>query len=264
MNDSQPLTGWRVLVTRAAAQAGELTRHLVDRGASVVELPAIEVVAADPEPLDRAIADLSNYDWVLFTSVNGVAAFCDRLAMRDPSYQSMVERRIGVIGRGTERALLEHGIRVDFVPSQFVAESVLEGLLARGVIGQRILLPRAEIARDTLPDGLRAAGATVDVVVAYRTQVPDAVASDALALVRDGAIDIATFASPSSVRNLIDIMGGGVPDSTAIVSIGPITSAALTDCGMRVDAQAVEFSIPGLVEAVTDFAVTHPKRIPVI
>lgn len=259
--DSPPLDGWRVLVTRARAQANQLSDALRERGAEVIELPAIEIVPAATEPLDAAVAQLGTYDWIVFTSVNGVDAFVGRMAACGVPADALNQIQVGVIGRGTERRLCEQGVEVDFVPEQFVAESVVEGLVARGVAAQRVLLPRAEIARDVLPDGLRAAGATVDVVTAYRTVLPNIVDDTVIDLLRAGVIDAATFASPSTVRNVVELLGGPLPASVVIASIGPITAAALQECGLRVDVQAGEYSIPGLVEGLCDFALSNPRRV---
>lgn len=250
----RPLAGWRVLVTRAREQAASLSALLGARGADVLELPAIEIVAADPAPLDAAIARLSGYDWVIFTSVNGVDAFFDRLVACGLDAAALGGARVGAIGRGTAERLRARGATVAFVPEQFVAESVVEGMVAQGAGGLRVLLPRADIARDTLPDGLRAAGATVDVVVAYRTRRPTEVNAATVARLRGGEIDAVTFASPSTVRNVLELLGGPLPAHVVVACIGPITAQAARERGLRVDVQGQEYSIPGLVEALCAFA----------
>jgi uroporphyrinogen-III synthase len=247
---SLPLVGKRVLVTRSKKQAGELTALLQARGAEVLELTAIEIVPAPSEPIDAALERLDSYDWVVFTSVNGVGAVLDRLNALGDVPQRLGVARVAAIGRATAQRLRDAGVDVAFVPEQFVAESVVEGLVAQAVSGKRILLPRADIARDTLPDGLRDAGAIVDVVVAYRTTRPATVQDDVLEAVRRGAIDIATFASPSTVRNTLDLIGGALPEHVIVACIGPITAAAASERGLRVDIEAAEYSIPGLVDAI--------------
>jgi uroporphyrinogen-III synthase len=245
-----PLSGKRVLVTRSKTQAGALTTLLQARGAQVLELSAIEIVPAPYKPIDAALERLGDYDWVVFTSVNGVAVVLDRLRARGESSDRLNVAKVGAIGRATAQRLRDAGVEVSFVPEQFVAESVVEGLVAQGMSGKHILLPRADIARDTLPNGLRDAGAVVDVIVAYRTTRPAAVQDDVLDAVRSGEVDIVTFASPSTVRNTLDLLGDALPGHVVVACIGPITAAAARERGLRVDIEAVEYSIPGLVDAI--------------
>lgn len=245
-----PLAGKRVLVTRAKSQARDLSERLEALGAQVLELTAIEISPAPLGPVDDALQRLDAYDWVVFTSVNGVAAVVDRMKARGESPDRLNARQVGAIGRATAQRLLDAGVEVDFIPERFVAESVVEGMIARGVRGKRVLLPRADIARDTLPNGLRAAGAVVDVVVAYRTTKPATVQDDVLDALQSGNLDIVTFASPSTVRNTLDLAGGTLPERLVIACIGPITAAAARERGLRVDIEAAEYSIPGLVNAI--------------
>ena len=257
-----PLQGWRVLVTRARAQAQTLSDALRTQGAEVIELPAIEIVPAPPGAVDDAVRRLAEYDWVLFTSVNGVEAVVARMDALNLPIATLRHGNVGVIGRGTERRLLELGVRVDFVPEQFVAESMVDGLVAYGMAGKRVLLPRAELARDTLPEGLRAAGATVDVVVAYRTQFPTEIDDALVERARTGDVDAITFASPSTVKNLTALLSGALAERVTVVSIGPITSAALHECGWPVHVQADEYSIPGIVQGLSEYAAKAERRAP--
>lgn len=246
---AQPLAGLRVLVTRAREQSAALVEWLRALGADPVELPVISIEPAPLGPLDDALARLGAYDWVVFTSVNGVRAFFDRLAATR-SAAAPVSARIGAIGPATAAAVRERGYAVAFTPPRFVAEAAVEGLVELGVSGRRILLPRADIARDVLPEGLRAAGAEVDVVVAYRTRPAAAGDDRVLAALRGGEVDVLTFASPSTVRNLALLLGAWRP-SAAVACIGPITAQAARDAGFAVDIEADEYSIPGLVEALS-------------
>jgi uroporphyrinogen III methyltransferase/synthase len=248
-----PLAGRRVLVTRARRQASELSDKLRDLGAEVVELPVIEIVAAPPQELDEAIGQLDEYDWVVFTSVNAVAAFCDRLDAAGASGALRAGGQVAAIGPATAARLRGRGIEVSLVPERFVAESLVEALAARRIAGRRVLLPRARIARDTLPDGLRAAGALVDVVVAYETRLPEEIDKTVVQRLRAGDIDVITFASPSAVRNLADLLEGESPP-VKVACIGPITAAAAWESGFSVAAEAAEYSISGLVEAVVALA----------
>lgn len=245
---SLPLLGYRVLVTRAREQSATLTEQLKSLGATVVELPAIEITPADPEPLDSAIRNLANYDWIVFTSTNGVAAFMDRLDALELDSSTLFGVQVAAIGRATAERLQERGVRVDAVPERFIAESVVAELASLGIAGKRILLPQAEIARDTVAAGLRNAGAKVDVVIAYRTTLPDGHDVEHVRQLVAG-IDIATFASPSSVRNALALAGGSLP-ATRVVCIGPVTADAAREAGLVVAAVASEYSIDGLAQAI--------------
>jgi uroporphyrinogen-III synthase len=251
-----PLFGKRVLVTRATDQASRLSRLLREYGAEPIELPAIRIVPPeDFSLLDAAVAQLDRYDWVIFTSVNGVDTFFDRVAVLDKDARAFGRSRIAAIGTATAERLAEHGLRADFVPERFVAEEVVSGLVERGIAGKHALLPRAELARDVLPDGLRAAGADVDVVVAYRT-LPADPSPEAIRRVEAGEVDIVTFASSSTVRNLVSLLGGQIEllERSFIACIGPITARTARDLGLRVDLVAQEYSVPGLVGALVNAA----------
>lgn len=249
---TQPLTGQRVLVTRAAAQAEPMRARLEALGATVVSLPTIAIAPADPEPLDAAIDRIASYDWVVFTSANGVGAFLDRLAARSLTPAVLSDTHVCAIGTATSRRLEEAGVGVDLIPEQFIAEAVVEALVERGIKDRAILLPQADIARTVIADGLAAAGATVDTVVAYRTLAPEGADTDAIRRSL-AAVDIATFASPSAVRNLMSLVGGELPEML-IVCIGPVTARAAMELGLRVDAVAEEFSSDGLIDAVLQVA----------
>lgn len=251
-----PLKGLRVAVTRAASQASDLSDRLSARGAAVIELPAIEIEPLSTGPLDDALGQLASYDWVVLTSSNGVAAFVDRLAALGLSAWREDAPRVAAVGRTTAARLQAAGIPVDLVPQQAVAEALLAALIASGIAGRRVLLPVAEGARDVLPDGLRRAGAQVEVVHAYRTIQPPA-ADAIVAEIRSGGVDVLTFASPSAVRNTAEIVGLPLPEHTAIACIGPVTSAAAVGLGLRVDVEAGEHSIAGLVEAIVAWAASR-------
>jgi len=257
-----PLAGCRVLVTRAREQASSLTVRLEQLGAAVIELPTIMIVPADPGPIDGAIRNLAGYDWIVFTSANAVEAFVGRLEVADPGRgaAALASTLIGAIGQTTASRLHERGYQTEFVPERFVAESVVEGMRALGVSGKRVLLPTADIAGDTLPVGLRNAGAIVDIVIAYQTEMPDDLDSDAMRDLLE-SVDIATFASPSSVRNMIALAGGLVPSPRA-VCIGPITANAAREAGLTVAGVANEFTIPGLVEAIVRLVEDDQKEVP--
>jgi uroporphyrinogen III methyltransferase/synthase len=240
--ESRPLFGRTIVVTRAREQASELRTRIERLGAQVIELPAIAI-----EPLPIEVPALDDYAWLVFTSVNGVAAFFDRgLAEAGRDARALAGLSVAAIGPGTSRALARYGIRADVVPERFVAESLLDAFPAPGARGARVLLARAEQARDVLPDGLRARGYEVDVLPVYRTvqATPDPVD---LERVRDSAVDAITFTSSSTVDNFCDLVGILPAPQPVVVSIGPITSATARAHGLRVDAEATEHTIDGLV-----------------
>jgi uroporphyrinogen III methyltransferase/synthase len=243
--ESRPLFGRSVVVTRAREQASELRAHLETLGADVIELPTITI-----EPLHFSLPPLAGFGWLVFTSVNGVDAFFDRgIEPAGLDARALAGLRVAAIGPSTERALLAHGIRIDVVPERFVAESLLDAFPAPAVDRERVLLARAEEGRDVLPEGLAARGYDVEVLPVYRTvrAAPDAAA---LARVRAGGVDAITFTSSSTVDNLCDVLGT-VPDpQPVVVSIGPATSATVRARGLRVDIEATEHTIDGVVTAL--------------
>lgn len=247
--DDRPLAGRRIAVTRAKSQAPELSERLVSLGAEVIELPAIDIVPVPPDALDAALHRIATYDWILFTSSNAVDIVVDRMQELDIGWDAVSDARVGSIGRSTADRIRHRGGSVQFVPDKAVAEAMLDGLMSRGVTGSRILLPRARVARDTLPDGLRAAGAWVDVVVVYETRMTefdDRVVRELL----DGRVDCITFASQSSVRNTLDAIGGRLPDRVDVACIGPVTAEAARTAGLRVDILATNYSITGMIDAL--------------
>ena len=240
--EARPLFGRTIVVTRAREQASELRSRLTALGASVVELPSIAI-----EPVDFALPRLADFAWLVFTSVNGVHAFFDRgLAPAGLDARALGGLRVAAIGPGTAGALAQRGIRVDLVPERFVAESLLAAFPAPDADGARVLLARAELARDVLPEGLGAAGYTVEVLPVYRT-VTAAPDPAALALVRDGGVDAVTFTSSSTVRNFVDLVGPLPDPAPPIVSIGPVTSDTARELGLTVTAEAATHTIDGLV-----------------
>ena len=246
-----PLFGKRVVVTRAREQADTLAGKLAALGAAVIELPTIEIrPPADTGPLDRAIAELPSYDWLIFTSANGVRAFIDRL----PDLRAL-RARICAIGPATKAAIQALHVKVDLMGAEYVAEGLVEAFAAHPLEGKRVLLPRAAVARDTVPVELAKRGAKVDVVEAYRTVAPE----DLAAKIRDAFArkpDAITFTSSSTVKNFaagaadipvrpVELLAG-----VHVVSIGPITSATARELGLTVAAQAAVYTVEGLVDAI--------------
>jgi len=257
---NKPLSGKRVLITRARDQASALIARLEELGAEPIEFPTIQIVPPeDFGPLDAAIARLSTYDWIIFTSVNGVGFFWERLTAAGLDASALEHAHIGAIGPATAEALAQAGLHVDFMPPQFVAESILDTI--GPIEGKRILLPRADIAREALAVGLRDRGALVDELVAYRT-VPARLTPELRHAVLNAGIDIATFTSSSTVRNFIQALGGLDPAEVLrgaqVACIGPITAQTAHELGLRVDIIATEHTIEGLVNEIVN--VSHLKE----
>jgi uroporphyrinogen III methyltransferase / synthase len=246
-----PLFGQRIVITRAQEQAGSLTSRLRTLGADAVELPSIAICpVGDYAALDTAIANLRAYDWLIFTSANGVRFFLERLD-RAPHDLRSLRGRIAAIGPATKAALEDLHLKVDRMGEEFVAESLLGSLADDDLNGRRILLPRAEIARDTLPAGLRARGAEVDVVAAYSTGMPENLAARAGDLLAGPhKPDWITFTSSSTVQNLVAAIGAGALAGIRVASIGPVTSATARALGVEVTVEASRFDENGLIEAI--------------
>lgn len=250
----RPLSGIRVLVGRARHQAGTLSGELRKRGATVLEIPFIEIRRPRSfRALDSALENLEGYDWLILTSANGAEAMWERLT-RLRLTKSVKRLRIAAIGPATKKAIEQHGFKVDIVPKEYVAESVVRSL-RRQVKGKRVLLVRAKVARDVIPRELRRAGARVHVVEAYETVLPQ---SSRMSL-RDALSNprrrphVVTFTSSSTVRNFMALLGARQRahlDEVRLASIGPVTSSTLRESGLRVDIEAKEFTIPGLIAAI--------------
>jgi len=247
--ESLPLFGRRIVVTRAREQADALTARLEALGAHAIELPTIEIrPAADPAPLDRAIANLAAYDWLIFTSATGVRCFIDRLDGSAADWRSL-RARICAIGPATRAAIEALHLKVDLMGAEYVAEGLLAAFADYDLAGKRILLPRAAVARDLVPVELSRRGAQVDVVEAYRTVMPeDAPARAAEVFARKP--DWITFTSSSTVQNFVTAAGAAALKGVKVASIGPVTSQTARALGIQVTVEAASFTIDGLVEAI--------------
>jgi uroporphyrinogen-III synthase len=249
---TQPLAGRRILVTRAAHQAGKLSEGLRASGAEPVEVPVLEILPPGSyDPLDHALQHLYSYDWLILTSANTVRAVTERaaalrLSLRDPG------PHIGAIGQATAEAARNAGLHVTLTPESYVAESLVSALATR-IRGKHVLLARAAIARDVIPDALRKIGATVNVVDAYQNAIPTG-ALDRLRSALATRIDAATFTSSSSALHLVEVAraaGIAFPfPGVKAISIGPVTSATLRELGWEPIAEAVPHDIQGLLVAV--------------
>lgn len=252
------LNGKRVLVTRAKAQAASLVDALIAVGAKPVAVPTIRIAPpADPQTLTRAVARVNDYDWLIFTSVNGVEAF---FAERSRLPSEPIGAKIAAIGPSTAEALRAHGLAAEVVPDEYRGEAVAEAIRSRSGTSLRkasILLPRAAGAREALPEMLRQAGARVDVVEAYRALAPQPKDAERLrGLLQRREIDVATFTASSTVSNTVAMLGSQAVSLLAplvVASIGPITTETAKKHSLRVDVTASQYTIQGLVAALQSY-----------
>jgi len=274
MAKSRPLTGFRILVGRARHQASALSAGIRRLGGEVLEISFIEIrKPGSYQPLDTALRNLYAYDWLILTSVNGVEALWQRLRKLRLSKHELRHMKTAAIGPATKKAIAEHGIKVSVVPKEYIAESVVEALRGK-VRGKRVLLARAKVARDVIPRELRKLGAEVDVVEAYETVIPRSSRGRLRAALRSPARrpHWITFTSSSTVRNFAALLdpkwrGRSCPrkirsllEGVRFASIGPVTSATLREFGLPVDAEASQYTIPGLIAAITRAVVLSEAR----
>jgi len=259
----KPLAGLRVLVGRARPQASALSAELESLGADVIEIPFIEIrPPRSYQPLDTALHKLSEYDWLILTSVNGVEAVAERMKKLEIEPSELARLDVASIGPSTRGAAEKMGLKVSVVPPKYVAESVVESLRGK-VEGKRVLLVRAAVARDVIPRELRKMGASVDVAAGYETVLPESSKKALQALMKDAARkpQVITFTSSSTVRNFIELLGGrgrqphtnnNLLERVRLASIGPITSATLREFGLPVHLEAEEYTIAGLTRAIIE------------
>ncbi|MFN3467668.1 MAG: uroporphyrinogen-III synthase, partial [Candidatus Brocadiales bacterium] len=261
--EKRPLFGRTIVVTRARNQASDFARELEELGARVIEFPTIKIV--EPEdfgPMDRAIRELYTFQWLVFTSVNGVESFFGRLFHLGGDARWLKGVKVCAIGPATAEEVRRYSIKVDCQPSKYVSEEVLEELKRQepdGLGGKRILMPRADIARSFLPQELQKLGAGVEELVAYRTVLAETKGSregTLLERLQKGEVDVVTFTSSSTVRNFVEIVGkenvGRLDGKVCFASIGPITTKTAQELGLKITVEAREYTIPGLVKAVKE------------
>lgn len=271
---SEPLRGWRILVSRAREQAGQLSVHLRALGAEVFEIPFIEIRPPRSfKALDESLKLASEYQWLILTSVNGVRAFFNRMAQLNIQKQVLAHLKIVAIGPATRLAIEREGFEVALTPREYVAESIVESLSDK-VRGERVLLCRAKVARDVIPCELRRLGAFLDVAEAYETVTPQASRCDLRAALRDPQRrpHIITFTSSSTVKSYVALLGirsghSRLVEGVLNASIGPVTSETLRQFELSVDVQATEYTIPGLIKAIVQRAgtcarPTMPQPVP--
>jgi uroporphyrinogen-III synthase len=254
-DEIRPLAGTRILVGRARHQANSLSAGLRSLGASVVEIPFIEI--RKPQSFkahDYALKNFKIYDWLILTSVNGVEAMWERRKKFRLTRRHFQHLQIAAIGPATKHALVKSGLTVKMVPEEYVAESVVRGLRDK-VSGKRVLLVRAKVARDVIPEELRSAGAEVNVVEAYETVIPTKSRERLRALMKDSTRrpHLITFTSSSTARNFAELLGGArarLLKDVELASIGPVTSATLRELDLPVAIEAREFTMGGLIRVI--------------
>jgi uroporphyrinogen-III synthase len=266
MMKTEPLAGWRILITRAARQAFGLSEPLRQRGAEVIEIPTIEIASAGSyAALDNALIKIDHYDTLILTSVNGVEVLFERYNRIGLPIVDMQHLLVVAIGPATARAIQSEGLGVSIVPEKYVAESVLEALRGKLFKNSRVLLVRAKVARDVLPDELRKGGATVDVIEAYETKVPEGAANKLKDIFSSPSRrpHMVTFTSSSTATNFLSLLGQDqrpLLEEVRLASIGPVTSATLRRAGLEPDVEAREYTMDGLVTAIEEFAAGHDRR----
>lgn len=258
-----PLAGKRVLVTRASHQVASFTRLLHQHGAETEAVPVIEIVPpASWEPLDQALSSLSRYDYIILTSVNAVQSVSNRLKHLGQLAQ-LTASNVGThalqwvcVGPKTAQALQDLGRTADLQPEQYRAEAVIALLLQHGVAGTRVLYPRAQLARELIPQQLQAAGAIVDAPVAYNTVPASGGGEQIRTLLQQAELDVVTFTSSSSVENFVALLGSDAQEltrSVVLVSIGPLTTATAVRLGLSIDVEAQNYTLEGLIAALIDY-----------
>ena len=258
------LKGKRILVTRARSQALSLVRTIESLGGEVVEFPTIEIRPPESyDPLDQAIHRITSYDWLIFTSVNGVDQFLKRFEKLGKNIVDLAGIHVAAIGPETAKRLTEAHIAPNLVPKQYQAEGILEALIPENLSGKKVLIPRAAKARNILPETLRQWGARVEVVEAYETVLPRTDVLGLCKLLREGRIDMIAFTSSSTVTNFATLLRDqDLPtllSGVVIACIGPITRQTVEELGMRPAIVSKEFTIPGLVNAMVEYFVGRTR-----
>jgi uroporphyrinogen III methyltransferase/synthase len=260
------LAGKTVLITRAREQSGQFATQLRKRGAEVIEFPTIEIVPPlSWRGLDQAIDRLKSYDWIIFTSANGVHFFWQRWREK---YKIGLPfpLKVCAIGPATARPLLEKKISVDFMPKEFIAEAILQGFAEMAIQGKRMLLARAKKARDILPKGLRKMGAVCDVVEVYRTVRPKRGSKRLKKLLSEKTIDVITFTSSSTVNHFTELLKKEdiqkLLKGIVIACIGPVTAKAAKGLGLKVQIQPKQYTIHALTQAIVDYFIPHSSSLP--
>ncbi len=254
--DEKPLFSKGIVITRPETQADELAELLEREGANPIRFPTIKIVPpTDWRKLDAAIKNLENYDWLIFTSANGVQFFLERLLEKGRDVRDLKGIKICCIGPATARQIEKRGMKVDLVPDYFISEGILKSFAGVDLRRKKILIPRAYSARDILPEGLKKLGAKVDMVTVYQTVSSGKKKKELEKLFDENRVDVITFTSSSTVNNFVEIMGKdfSYPPQAKIACIGPVTAAAAKKAGFSVDIHQEEYTMEGLVRALIDY-----------
>lgn len=244
------LRGQRIVVTRAMHQAAELADPLREQGAEPILLPLIGIAPPDDKnPLINAAANAQHYDWIIFTSANAIAMFVAEL----PDTNEYFRPRIAAIGPATREVAEQYGFHVEVMPEKYIAESLTDAFRPYPLDGKRILIPSAAVTRDVVPSELRKRGAEVDVVQAYQNVIPHNAPQQAQEVFQDPFPDWITFASSSAVDHLVALVPLETIKESKIASIGPATSATVEKHGLTVTSEALQHTIPGLIEAMKNY-----------
>ena len=266
--DERPLFGKRIVVTRSREQAVELVDLLESLGAEAIEAPMIRIAPPDDYgPLDEAITRAGSYDWILFTSANAADAFVRRLLAVSGDIRDLKGVKLCAVGPATSARLAKYGLRVDLEPAEYVSEAIVPALREAGELtGKRLLLPRADIAREVVAEELRKAGADVTEVTAYRTVLAEIEREgdpDIYRMLLETRIDVVTFTSASTVKNFVQVFGADqaadLLRKTAVASIGPVTAEAAEQYGIKTSIMPKEYTIPALVEAIVEHVLVRQK-----
>jgi len=258
LRKNSPLKDKRILVTRPEDQAKGFMEMLIAQGAKPIFFPTIRIIPPqDWGELDKSIDKLEVYDTVIFTSVNGVNFFFQRLNNRRRNFNSLKKLRICAIGPRTAAQVEKFHLRVDIIPKEFRAESIVDSLEKEGILGRRFLLPRAEKAREVLPEEIKKGGGHIDVVTAYRTSKGEGNIQEIKKLFQKQMVDIITFTSSSTVKNFVELFSENrikdIIKGCVVASIGPITANTAASLGIKTDIMPEEYTIQGLINAISEY-----------
>lgn len=263
--EKKPLFGKRIIITRAKGQSGEFSETLQFYGAEVIKFPTIEILPPESyEAMDRAISKIEGYDWIIFTSINGARAFFERVKVNKKDIRDLKGIKIYAIGPKTAEEIERYGVFLDLVPKEYRAESIISAIGKEAIKGKKILIPRAEIAREILPDELRRMGAQVDVVPAYRTVRPEADLDWIKGLFLGKKVSAITFTSSSTVKNFIEMFdktkAKALLDGVVVACIGPITRRTAEELGIKTDIIPKDYTTSALADALVEYFGTTRER----
>jgi uroporphyrinogen III methyltransferase/synthase len=260
------LKGKKILITRPVEQAKGFIKALKVQGAQPISFPTIRIISPRGwSKVDKAIENLSGYDTLIFTSVNGVKFFFQRLNEKGKNIGPLKKLKMVAIGPKTAAAIERRHLRIYIVPQKFQAESIVEALEKTGITGKRFLLPRAEKARDVLPKEIRKRGGHIDVVTVYRTGKGEGNIQEVKELFRKKLIDVITFTSSSTVKNFVELLAekniSKMIKDSVVASIGPVTAATALSLGIKTDIMPPKYTVPGLVKAISEYFICSPQHI---